>query len=42
MEYIVKIGLSEIYMEKIQDLLKVENVNLKIREDPKKGIYIEG
>jgi len=32
----------EIYLEKIRDLLEPSNSNLKIRSQPKRGIFIEG
>ena len=41
-EYVVKVSLIEIYLEKIRDLLDPKKTNLKIREEKKKGIYIEG
>lgn len=40
-EYIVKVSMIEIYMEKIKDLIEVSRVNLNVREDKSKGIYIE-
>ena len=40
-EFIVKVSMMEIYMEKIKDLLDPAKNNLKIREDKIKGIYIE-
>ena len=40
-EFIVKISIVEIYMEKIRDLLSPEKNNLKVREDKSRGIYIE-
>ena len=39
-EFTVKVGIVEIYMEKIRDLLDVTKTNLKIREDKRKGIYV--
>lgn len=33
--------MVEIYIEKIRDLLNTARVDLKIREDPVRGIYIE-
>ena len=43
-EYEIIVNFVEIYMEKIRDLLdnKRNRVNLNIREDKDKGIYIEG
>lgn len=40
-EFTVKVGIVEIYMEKIRDLLSPEKTNLKIREDKVRGVYIE-
>lgn len=40
-EYIVKVSMIEIYMEKIKDLIDVSRVNLNVREEKSKGIYIE-
>ncbi|CEF61084.1 Kinesin-like protein KIF1B [Strongyloides ratti] len=43
-EYQICISMFEIYCEKIRDLLVTENIiknNLKIREHPKTGFYIE-
>ncbi len=40
-EFTVKVSMIEIYMEKIKDLIIPEKVNLSIREDKMKGIYIE-
>jgi kinesin family protein 5 len=40
-EFTVKVSMIEIYMERIRDLLNPKKVNLKIREDKSKGIYIE-
>ena len=40
-EFTVKISMIEIYMEKIRDLLDPSKTDLKIRDHPKKGIYIE-
>jgi kinesin family protein 5 len=33
--------MIEIYMEKIKDLIDVNKVNLNVREEKAKGIYIE-
>jgi kinesin family protein 5 len=35
------VGIVEIYMEKIKDLLAPEKINLRIREDRARGVYIE-
>ena len=32
----------EIYMEKIRDLLQIDNENLRLRESPTKGVFLEG
>jgi len=40
-EYIVKVSMIEIYMEKIKDLINPDRTNLNVREDKAKGIYIE-
>jgi kinesin family protein 5 len=40
-EFTVKVSMLEIYMEKIKDLIIPDKVNLNIREDKAKGIYIE-
>jgi len=34
------VGIVEIYMEHIRDLLDTTKTNLKIRENPTEGIYI--
>jgi kinesin family member 5 len=39
-EFTVKVSMIEIYMEKIRDLIDPSKTNLKVNEDPKKGIYI--
>ena len=40
-EWTVKVGMVEIYCEKLRDLLDTSKNNLKIRENSSKGIYIE-
>lgn len=40
-EYIVKVSMIEIYMEKVKDLIDPDRTNLNVREDKAKGIYIE-
>lgn len=40
-EFTVKTSMLEIYMEKIRDLIDLSRINLNIREDKAKGIYIE-
>jgi len=39
-EFMVKISMIEIYMEKIKDLLDPTKTNLKVHEDKVKGLYI--
>jgi kinesin family member 5 len=39
-EFTVKVSMVEIYMEKIRDLIDPTKTNLKVADDPKKGIYI--
>jgi hypothetical protein len=41
MEFVVKVSLIEIYMERIRDLFDPTKTDLKIREDKSKGIWIE-
>ena len=40
-EWAVKCSILEIYNEKVQDLLSVENGNLAIKESGVAGIYVE-
>lgn len=40
LEFTVKIGYCEIYMEKIKDLLNPSKNNLKVHEDKSRGVYI--
>ena len=40
LEFTVKVGYCEIYLEKIRDLLYPEKSNLKISEDKARGVYI--
>lgn len=40
-EFTVKVSIVEIYMERLRDLLAPDKMNLKIRQDKQKGIYIE-
>ncbi|RHY41100.1 hypothetical protein DYB34_000920 [Aphanomyces astaci] len=44
MEFVVKVSYIEIYMERIRDLLDPykTKINLQVREDNDKGIYIDG
>lgn len=41
-EYLLRVSYLEIYNEAIKDLLQPENTNLKIREDPNRGTFVEG
>lgn len=41
-KFMVRASYIQIYNEQISDLLKIEKVNLQIREDKKKGVYVEG
>ena len=40
-EFTVKVSMAEIYMEKIRDLLDPTKIDLKIKENKDKGIYIQ-
>jgi kinesin family protein 5 len=40
LEFTVKVGYSEIYLEKIRDLLNPSKDDLKIHEDKNRGVYI--
>jgi kinesin family member 15 len=42
LEFLIKVSYLEIYNEQIMDLLEPSQVNLHIREDIKKGVYVEG
>jgi kinesin family protein 5 len=39
-EFIVKVSMVEIYMEKIKDLLDPQKTDLKVHEEKGKGVYI--
>lgn len=41
MQFVLMVSVFEIYNEHIKDLLNPDNDNLKIREDPVRGIYVE-
>lgn len=41
-EFIIKCSFLEIYKEVIRDLINPKNVNLKIRESPQKGVWVDG
>jgi len=40
--FMVRASYLQIYNENISDLLKVERTSLQIREDKKKGVFVEG
>ena len=40
--FMVRASYLQIYNEVISDLLKVERTSLQIREDRKKGVFVEG
>jgi len=42
MRFLVRASYLQIYNEKISDLLKPERSNLSIREDKKRGIFVDG
>jgi kinesin family protein 5 len=41
-EYTIQVSYLEIYLEKIRDLLNTKHTNLRIRESPYKGIWVQG
>ena len=41
LEYTVKVSMLEIYQEKIRDLVDTDRINLNVREEKAKGIYVE-
>lgn len=41
MEFTVSVSMSEIYNERIKDLLDPSKDNLKIHEEKGKGVYIQ-
>ena len=41
-KYLVRASYVQIYNEVISDLLKPERANLSIREDKKRGVFVEG
>lgn len=41
-EFVVKMSMMEIYNEIVNDLLDPGNTNLRLREDPRRGVYVEG
>ena len=40
--FMVRVSYLQIYNEIITDLLKVGRTSLQIREDKKKGVFVEG
>jgi hypothetical protein len=40
--FIIRCSFLEIYNEQIIDLLNKNNTNLQLREDTRKGVYVEG
>ena len=41
-KYLVRASYVQIYNEVVSDLLKPDRTNLTIREDKKRGVYVEG
>jgi len=41
-KYLVRVSYLQIYNETVSDLLKPERTNLVIREDKKRGLFVEG
>lgn len=41
-EYAIKCSFLEIYKEVVKDLLNPKNADLKIRESPQKGVWVDG
>eukprot|EP00903_Cladosiphon_okamuranus_P012223 g11463.t1 len=39
--FLMRVSYLEIYQEEIRDLLNPENTNMQVREDPRKGVYID-
>lgn len=40
--FVIRCSFLEIYNEQINDLLSKNNTNLQLREDTRKGVYVEG
>ena len=40
-EFLVKVSYVEVYMERIRDLLDSRKDNLRLREDPRRGVWLE-
>ena len=41
-KYAVSVSYLQIYQECVQDLLKPKNTNMRVRESPTDGVYVEG
>ncbi|KAL3142364.1 hypothetical protein ABBQ38_002701 [Trebouxia sp. C0009 RCD-2024] len=41
-DFLLRMSMMEIYNEVLNDLLDPSRANLKLREDPKRGFYVEG
>lgn len=41
-EYAIKCSFLEIYKEVVRDLLNPKNTDMKIRESPQKGVWVDG
>ncbi|GAB4823550.1 hypothetical protein N2152v2_010596 [Parachlorella kessleri] len=41
-EFLIRMSMMEIYNEVLNDLLNPSKTNLKLREDPRRGFYVEG
>lgn len=41
-EYAIKCSFLEIYKEVVRDLLNPKNTDMKIRESPHKGVWVDG
>ena len=41
-KYNISLSFVQLYLESIQDLLDIESKDIRIREDPEKGVYLEG
>lgn len=41
-DFVLKLSMTEIYNEVVNDLLDPSNTNLRLREDNRRGVYVEG
>merc|ERR1719446_1764934 len=41
-EFILRCSLLEVYREQLRDLLNPQNVGLRVKESPSRGIFVEG